>query len=360
MAHRRSGVVEDTTERMHRLILVISLGLALTLQTGLASDQKLGPPASAQEVTGGLRLYDEVLPARSPDGRWLAFEYSDISDPNDPQIGIMRVGQDPHSWHPLLKGEPGTHLFVGDLSWSPDSRWLAVITDYPKGTKAWSGSKTQVVKVNIHSHEVVRLTSFPPGTSLGATTAWLRSGLIVFSGADENIYGVSESSGKVQKVLDVPTDKCSGGTNTLSVSPDEQKIAFAMDKGGASQTTECNALWIGDLRTGDLRRVPTTGLSPLSSSWLDGNTILFSGVIDAETFLPVGIYSVSLSTGNVTRLLKGPYMTPSICDSGKTLYFSWRSRLRTKTPVRNDWSIRNEFHQFHIWKVSLHDVLPAD
>ena len=156
------------------------------------------------------------------------------------------------------------------------------------------------------------------------------------------------------------TDKCSGGTNTLAVSPDEQKIAFAMDKGGASQIIECNALWIGDLRTGDQRRVPTTGLSPLSSLWLDGNTILFSGVIDADKWLPVGIYSVSLDTGKVTRLLKGPYMTPSLCDSGKTLYFSWRPRLRTKTPVRNDGSNVNEFHQFHVWKVPLHDVFPAD
>jgi Tol biopolymer transport system component len=152
--------------------------------------------------------------------------------------------------------------------------------------------------------------------------------------------------------------KCGGVTNTLAISRDEQRIAFEVDSDSDGQTTECNALWIGDLRTGTLRRVPTTGLRPLTPFWLDGNTILFSGIdIDGGNWLPVGIYSVSLSTGNVTRLLDGPYLAPFVADSGKTLYFSWGQGLQSKTPVGDTRPTFKDFSGFHIWKVPLRDVL---
>jgi Tol biopolymer transport system component len=184
-------------------------------------------------------------------------------------------------------------LYAGDFSWSPDSRWLALITDYPKGSKSfWSNSDVQVVKVNIKTHEVVRLANFSSNTSFVPTTAWLRSGSIIFAAEDQNIYGVSEKGGDVRKLINVPTDKCGGVTNTLAVSPCGQSIAFAMEREGDGQTAECNALWIADLRTGNLRRIPTTGLHPLSPFWLDENTILFSGIsIDGGKWLPVGIYT---------------------------------------------------------------------
>lgn len=304
-------------------------------------------------------MYDEALPACSPDGHWLAFEYHEPGDPDYPRIGIMDLRQDSHPWHPLLEAEAGRHLYAGDFSWSPDSRWLAMITDYPKGSKSfWSDSDIQVVKVNIKTHEVVRLTNFPLDTSFGPTTAWLRSGMIIFAGEDQNIYGVSEKGGTVRKRISAPTDKCGGITNTLAVSPDEQSIAFAMDWEGDAQIAECNALWIGDLRTGNLRRIPTTGLHPLSPFWLDENTILFSGInIDGGKWLPAGIYRLTLSTGNVTRLLQGNYLTPFVCDSGKMLYFSWGLNLESKTPEGDNWPTFNDFFGFHIWRVPLGDVL---
>jgi Tol biopolymer transport system component len=335
------------------------LPLVLTWRSGFSRDQKAGLPASAQEVTSGVHTYDQVGPACSPDGRWLAFEYHERGVLNYPHVGIMDLSQDSHPWHPLLEMKPRRHLYVGDFSWSPDSRWLAVITDYPKGKKSvWSESNLQLAKVNVYTHELVELANFSPNTSFGPTTAWLRSGNIVFAGDDQDIYAVSEKGGNVRKLINVPTDRCGGVTNTLGVSPDEQSIAFAMDGEGDNQIAECNALWIGDLRTGNLRRVPTSGLHPLSPFWLDGNTILFSGVnVDGGQWLPVGIHSVSLRTGEVSPILKGLYESPFVCDSGKTLYFSWGPELRTKTPAVEDWPTVHGFYGFHIWKVPLRDVL---
>jgi len=342
---------------MHTSIIAILLGFALIQQPKLAGGQKASPPASAQEVTGAVGKYDEVLPKCSPDGRWLAFEFHEASDPNYPRVGIMDLSQDSHPWHPLLDVKPGRHLYAGDISWSPDSQWLALWTDYPEGRKSfWSDADFRIARVNIRTHEVVRLTdALPEGAGVAPTTAWLRSGMIVFSGlTDDSIYTVSQKGGKTQKIVTVPKDKCGGGTNTLAVSPDEQRIAFAMDADGDEQIAECNALWIADLPVGNLRRVPTTGLHPLSPFWLDNDTILFSGEKDNK---PVGIYRLALSTGNLTLLLEGHYLTPFVGDSGKTLYFSWGPELRTKTPGGDAWPTFNDFSGFHIWKVPLADVL---
>jgi hypothetical protein len=78
---------------MYRSIIAISLGFALIQLPKLAGDQKASPPGSAQEVTGAVHKYDEVLPKCSPDGRWLAFEYHETSDPDYPHVGIMDLSQ---------------------------------------------------------------------------------------------------------------------------------------------------------------------------------------------------------------------------------------------------------------------------
>lgn len=342
---------------MRTSIIAILLGFALIQQPKLAGGQKASPPASAQEVTGAVHKYDEMLPKCSPDGRWLAFEFHEVSDPNYPRVGIMDLSQDSHPWRPLLGVKPGRHLYAGDISWSPDSQWLALWTDYPEGRKSfWSDADFRIARVNIRTHEVVRLTdALPEGAGVAPTTAWLRSGMIVFSGlTGDSIYTVSQKGGKTQKIVTVPKDKCGGGTNTLAVSPDEQRIAFAMDADGDEQIAECNALWIADLPVGNLRRVPTTGLHPLSPFWSDNDTILFSGEKDNK---PVGIYKLSLITGNLTRLLEGHYLTPFVCDSDRNLYFSWGPMLEAKTPSGDAWPTFNDFSGFHIWKVPLADVL---
>ncbi len=347
-----------STIRQKHLSVVILLYLTIAFCVGFASDRNSGPPTSAQRVTGGFHTYDEVFAACSPDGRWLAFEYNEVNDPDLPRVGMMRRAQGSHVWHSVLKGKPGRHLYVGDLSWSPNSRWLALITDYPEGTQSfWSAFNPQVAKLNVDTGEVVCLTNFPAGTLLGPTTAWLRSGLIVFPGQDGNIYGVPENGGDVRKLIDVPEKQCGGVTNTLAVSPDEQQIIFEKDSGDASQTNECNALWIGDLRTNSLRRVPTDGLRPLNPFWLDEDTVLFSGIhIEGGKWLPAGIYRVSLTTERVSPVLKGLYDAPSVCDRGNTLYFSWGPSLRTKRTSRDGFN-SNDYYGFHIWKVPLRDVL---
>lgn len=344
---------------MYRSIFAILLCLVGAELPKLADDQEVKPLATAQEITRDVRTYDQALPVCSPDGHWLAFEYHDTADPNYPRVGVMDLKKDSHPWHPLLEVKQGRHLFAGDISWSPDSQWLAVLTDYPRGKKnLWSDSDIQVVKVNIKTHQAFRLTHFPIDTPVNPNTAWLRSGWIVFSALDENIYAVSGKGGKLRQLVNVPTDKCGGGTNTFAVSPDEEKIAFAMDGSGDNQMIVCNALWIADLQKGKLQRAWTNGLKPLNPFWLDDNTILFAGVADSGgKWLPVGIYRLSLSTGNLTRLLDGHYLTPFVCDSGKMLYFSWGPNLQSKTPNGNDWPTFNDFFGFHIWRVPLRDVL---
>lgn len=347
------------TEKRYSSALILIFGLMIALHGGFAGNRKPGPPISAQRVTGEFHTYAEVFAACSPDGRWLAFEYNELHDPDFPRIGMMRLVPVSHAWRPLLQGKTGRRLYVGDFSWSPDSRWLAVITDYPEGPKGlWSESNLQLVKVNANTGEAFHLTNFPHGIPFGPTTAWLRSGLIVFAGPNGNIYGVPENGGDARKLIDVPEDRCGGVTNTLAVSPDERRIIFEKDSGDESQTAECNALWIGDLKTKALRRLPTTGLRPLNPFWLDEDTVLFSGIdVEGGKWLPAGIYRVSPRTGEVNPVLKGFYDSPFVCDSGKTLYFAWGASPQTEKPVQDARPTFNHFSGFHIWRIPLRDVV---
>jgi hypothetical protein len=359
MGQIRAFGMRGATEKKYSSILILFFALMIALQMGFTIDREPGPPTSAQRVTGEFHTYAEVLAACSPDGRWLAFEYNELNDPDFPRVGIMRLGHGSLAWHPILKGKPGRHLYVGDLSWSPDSRWLALITNYPDGAKdPWLGFNAQLVKVNVDTGEVVRLTNFPPNTLSGPTTVWLRSGSIVFTGDDENIYSVPEKGGDVRKLIDVPKDKCGGVTNTFAVSPDEQRIILVKNSGDDSQTTECNSLWVGDLKTKGLRRLPTTGLHPLNPFWLDEDTVLFSGINnEGGKWLPTGIYRISLETGEVVPTLEGAYISPFVCDSGKTLYFAWGPSARTEKPAKDARPAFNDYSGFHIWRVPLRDVL---
>src|SRR5580693_10199089 len=103
MGRIRAPEMRDATEKKYSLALIL-FGLMIALQVGFASDRGSGPPIGAQRVTGGFHTYAEVFAACSPDGRWLAFEYNELNDPDFPRVGMMRLAQGSHGWHPLLKG----------------------------------------------------------------------------------------------------------------------------------------------------------------------------------------------------------------------------------------------------------------
>lgn len=343
------GIALESSAQIYAIVFCFLLDCSL-----LFSQDVTSLPASAEQVTGSSNKGYEVLPACSPDGLWLAFEYTENTDPRDPHVGILRLDRS-GSWRPVISPQPGHYLFVGDLSWSPDSRWLAVITDYPNGREsAWSDSNLQVAKINIYTQEVVRLTNFPVGTTLGPTTAWMRSNLIVFPGPSGDIYGISPSGGKSRKLVNVPKKRCHAGTNTLAAAPDTERVAFVMDAKDDNEVGECSALWVSNIRKGNLQRIATKGLRPLSPFWLNRDTILFAGRNANDD--PIGIYSVSLSTKKIVPLLEGAYLTPTVCGS-TTLYFSWR--LANGDPKRTDevLSVPSDLYGFHIWKVPLRDVL---
>ena len=97
-------------------ILIVAQGLLLTLASQLLGNQNAGGPPRAQEVSGHVQMYDEVLTACSPDGHWLDFEYHELSDPDYPHVGIMDLTKESHPWRPLLKGKLGRHLLAGDIA----------------------------------------------------------------------------------------------------------------------------------------------------------------------------------------------------------------------------------------------------
>jgi Tol biopolymer transport system component len=322
---------------LERAILGLALlGMSLAEPPGVANYNKPVPPARSQRVTDG--PFAEVAPMCSPDGRWLAFEYFGAEQSDTPQIRIMRRHADLSSARPLID----VKQYNGDMSWSPDSRWISVQMDFP--TAEQNGPRTddaQIAKINIYSHEVIKLTDLARNADVDSTTSWLRTGWIVFSAIDDTLYAVPDGGGgRLRSLSHLPTSLCSGGMDTLGGSPSGQRIAFDM----SDFDKQCDVLWIADVKTGRVTSVPTD-VHPVSPFWLDENTILFSGENDNQE--PIGIYQVSLRTGRVDRLLIGMYLTPFVCDSGRTLYFSFGSELQR---TGKSW---NPFYGFHIWKMPM-------
>lgn len=327
---------------------------------GEARNEKIYRPfRDAQPVTVGIDKNDEVMAECSPNGRWLAFEYHEISNPLSPRIGIVRCTHGIASWHPLLKLKDREIGYLGDFSWSPDSHWLSAVEDDRSDFEDTNDLKSdlQVVKVNLETRRMFKLTHVPPYSNFGSGTAWLRSGLIIFSGLrDGSFYGVPANGGKVRKLVSLPRQQCGGNVSTFAVSQDEQRIAFAIEPVSENESDGCTALWVANLATGAVHAVRTPGLYPFTPFWLNANTILFSGMDKEEN--PLGIYRISLPSGTVTPILRGLYLSPFVCDSDRTLYFAWAPKLAGKDFVWHYLHLGNPFYGYHIWRVPLRDVLP--
>ncbi len=166
---------------------------------------------------------------------------------------------------------------------------------------------------------------------------------------------VSTKGGKVRKLVSLPRQQCGDNVSTFAISQDERRIAFAIEPASENESDGCTALWVANLTTGAVHAILTPSLYPVTPFWLNANTILFSGMDKEEN--PLGIYELSLPSGAVTPIVKGLYLSPFVCDSGRTLYFAWAPKLAGKDFVWHYLHLGNPFYGFHIWRVPLHDVL---
>lgn len=284
------------------------------------------------QVTSG--PVGEVGPQCSPDGRHLAFEYFSAEHPKAVQLWVMPTKGEFSDAKPLLGYTLGESY--GEISWSPDSRWLSFI----RGTESNGVISDQVFKVNVARQNTISLTKFPTGTSLGAGTSWSKNGQIAFE-MDGDIYAVSDSGGRVAKLVDVKNILPGVSPFYPSWSPDRNHVAFV----GRSEHER--SVYVTDLTRHTIEKI-FTGVADDGPAWLDDRHILSSR---EESQSHSSIWIVDVHRKHGVRVTEGFYdISPATCVSGGYLYFSRNQDIAQVNGALT--------RGFHIWGAPMRDFSP--
>lgn len=288
------------------------------------------PCNRAVKVTAG--PVEELGPAISPNGRWLAIEYFTRDYPDDPEIWTMPEKGRFADARPVFNDKKRE---CGELAWSPNSLWLSLICS----PRIKSGLVTeQLFKVNTATREAIQLTNFPEGESEGAGTSWSRDGRIAFV-KDGDIYTVSENGGSVTKLVDLHKNLPDVHPFFPSWSPDNSQLAFVGRGTGTAQALG-HHLYVVQLGTGRISEL-FGGVGDDGPSWFDNAHILCSREESGPTS---SIWLISVSGQSRVQLTHGSYdMAPAVDSSRLWLYFSRNEHI---TQPRRD-------EDFHIWKCLL-------
>lgn len=322
--------------RAARLVGLLGCTLACFSDSN-AQHSRQGHPAkelAARPVTFG--PVEELAPTCSPDSQWIAFEYFHPG-PREraPQIWIMPAGDDFANAKPLVDdGE-----YHAGISWSPDSKWISFVGArvLRKGDVFLTA---QVYKIRIDTQEIIQLTQFPEKTALGDDTAWSSRGEIAFQ-REGDIYAVSANGGEPRKLFDL----VSRNIQIILVanmrwSPDGEQLAFLALRTEDGQ--ESGGIWIADIHKQDLRQI-TKGEPVCCPFWVSNSTLLHArGKDDGSS----RIYSMSIETGKIEQLTRGPLDDYPCLDSVRgVLFFNHGEDADIK---RGSWNSR-----LHIWKKKL-------
>lgn len=310
-----------------REIISLALMLGLLLPEGLA--RRAGPRGrSAPLLRGASQItfgsVSEGDPAVSPNGEWMAFEFFHARPEGAEGIWVMPIKAGFVRARPLVDNANNS---MGP-SWSPDDRWISFV----RGTFNGQAITDQVCKVDLQTGRAVQLTHLPKFAVTGDSAVWLRGNRIAFK-YKGGIYTVRSDGGRATRLFDVesrlPRNHDFSG---LAFSPNEQRVAF--------EVTDSNAdyrLAIVDLRTGKLEYPVGKAFSGFPA-WINNHWLLYSGKSGGRQ---VGIWALSVLTGKVEQLTKGPIdFNPTFSAALGAIFIS-----------------RNEKHHllygFHIWRVSV-------
>jgi Tol biopolymer transport system component len=315
--------------------LLGTLGLVLLFHSlVLAQTKGCGPVVSfhAVQTTFGPRA--EVGPAISPDGKWVAFEYTNPTPPDKDQIWVMDLTRGFTSARPLVK-DPNYNSWP---SWSPDSQWVSFLS----GRKVTGGNflTFQLYKVRVSDGTVVQLTHFPNETALRDSTSWSRDGRIAFVYSD-GIYAVSESGGEPEKLIDLTQTLAAGSLWGAVWSPDGSRLAFRGTPPGADEGDK--RIWVADSNGEKIVQI-TKGFTDDLPSWLDNDHILF------ERWSRTGEVRIAVVC---VRTLRINYLThnhidqsPAVDPTSQVLFFA-RAALTKK-------NIHAWLPETHIWEARIH------
>jgi TolB protein len=224
-----------------------------------------------------------ALPAWSPNGKQLAFEFNpDFAGRPAAKSDVYVMNADGSRARNLTKALPG---FAGDPGWSPDGRYI-VFESVQKGN-------SDIYRIDVRTRAQRRLTTSPAPDE---DPSWSRKGRIAFTSArdgNREIY-VMDANGKgVRNITRSPASD-----RNPSWSPDGNSVAFDSDRDGNLEIYVTNESFV-------LRRLTNDSALDALPAWApDGQQIVF--VSDREEPGNRDLYAMKADGTNVRKLTQSP------------------------------------------------------
>ena len=300
------------------VVLVIALLIVATLLVAIAGSRRLPPPFGAAEngriafvADGHIYTADpdgmnrlqitagsgtEFAPTFSPDGTQIAFRQFYPGEPlHDPQLADVVVakadGSHPVAIERAVKG-------VGNISWSPDSRFVAYSRASPHelGRRPrWEVDHSWVVAAD-GSGQPVDLGTFSDG-SWGPT--WSPDGQHLALAAEQSLWIVNRDGSGRRKLTYGDYGEVGAKGESAEWSPDGTLLLFSAGDPGAD-----HEVYVVGLDGSPERLISTNSDSADGGTWSpDGTQIAFM-----TRGIGTGPYAaIADRTGRLVRVLPGHY-----------------------------------------------------
>ena len=228
--------------------------------------------------------YYELLPAWSPDGRWIAFVTKrgadfDRTDNWDVYLTEPRAGAAARRLTEF-EGADNEPDWESRLAWSPDSTRIAYLQGGPAQRIYYAVRKLAVVPVSGGSPRILtpdldRNVSSPRFTPDGSAVDFL-----VEDDRTRQLARVAASGGPVERILSgrrvvSALSMSRGGRVAVRIgSPEEPEEIFALDNGEARRLSHQNDAWLAEVR---LARTEETSFSSRDRTEIHGFLVLPPG-----------------------------------------------------------------------------------
>ena len=144
------------------LILVFAAALASGVFAQQAADALSTAPSGAPTINQSLEMRSASAPRISPDGRWVAYEITRTNWESNAFERELWLADASSGQRFRLTGSKGSSY---DAQWSPDSKWIAFLSDRPPLLTGAKENKAQIYLIPAAGGEARELTKVETGVN---------------------------------------------------------------------------------------------------------------------------------------------------------------------------------------------------